>query len=88
MEEEKSVVEPVLEESWLCKDLESQAMTYAVSHLVPQHLQEVRQRKEELIVTTMAAGTFARETERVKKLAIAAVMAAEQQLGYERMALR
>lgn len=171
--EEKSVVEPVIG-AWLQKDLESQTTTYAIAHLVPQHLQEVRQRKEELIAKTMAAvkdrlakeinywdhraedlklqeeagkpnakinsakaqqraddlesrlqkrleeleqerrlsplppvviggalvvpigllqrlqgkrradtGTFARETERVEQLAMAAVMATECQLGYE-----
>ena len=54
-DEEKSVVSAVLEESWLRQDLESQATSYAISQLVPQHLQEVRQRKEELIAKTMAA---------------------------------
>jgi len=54
-DEEKSAVEAVLEESWLRQDLESQATSYAISQLVPQHLQEVRQRKEELIAKTMAA---------------------------------
>jgi hypothetical protein len=36
-------------------DLESQATTYAITHLVPQHLQEVRERKEELIDKTIRA---------------------------------
>lgn len=36
-------------------DLEAQATTYAITHLVPQHLQEVRQRKEELINKTIRA---------------------------------
>jgi len=40
----------------LCgSNLESQATTYAITHLVPQHLQEVRQRKEELIEKTVRA---------------------------------
>ncbi|MBF1999097.1 MAG: DUF3883 domain-containing protein, partial [Synechococcales cyanobacterium M58_A2018_015] len=40
----------------LCgSDLESQATTYAITHLVPQHLQEVRQRKEELLDKTVRA---------------------------------
>lgn len=173
-EDEKLVVESILEESWLQKDLELQATSYAIAHLVPQHLQEVRQRKEELSTKTTvavkdrltkeinywdhraedlklqeaagkpnakinsrlarqraddlearlqkrleeleqerrlsplppvviggalvipvgllqklqgkresAAGTFARETERVEKAAMVAVMAVEQQLGYE-----
>ncbi|OWY65330.1 RNA helicase [cyanobacterium TDX16] len=54
-DEEKSAVEAVLEESWLRQDLEAQATSYAISQLVGQHLQEVRQRKEELIAKTMAA---------------------------------
>lgn len=54
-DEEKPVVEAVLEESWLRQDLESQATSYAISQLVPQHLQEVTQRKEELIAKTMVA---------------------------------
>ena len=36
-------------------DLESQAMEHAAIHLVPQHLDEVRHRKEELIDKTKAA---------------------------------
>ncbi|MDW8200637.1 MAG: helicase-related protein, partial [Cyanobacteriota bacterium SKYGB_h_bin112] len=36
-------------------DLESQATTYAITNLVPQHLQEVRERKAELIDKTMRA---------------------------------
>ncbi|QZZ22059.1 DUF3883 domain-containing protein [Leptothermofonsia sichuanensis E412] len=40
----------------LCgSNLESQATTYAITHLVPQHLQEVRERKEELIDKTIRA---------------------------------
>lgn len=55
LEEETSLVAPLLEESWLQNDLESQANSYAIAHLVPKHLQEVRQRKEELTAKTMAA---------------------------------
>jgi len=36
-------------------NLEDQATTYAVTHLVPQHLQEVRERKEALIDKTVRA---------------------------------
>ncbi|GAP99080.1 helicase-related protein [Leptolyngbya sp. NIES-2104] len=52
---EKAAIASVLAESWLKKDLESQATSYAIAHLVPQHLQEVRQRKEELIDKTIVA---------------------------------
>ena len=54
-EEEKLRVASTLAESWLRKDLESQATSYAIAHLVPHHLQEVRQSKEELIDKTLAA---------------------------------
>ncbi|MDJ1180771.1 helicase-related protein [Roseofilum sp. BLCC_M91] len=36
-------------------DLEAQATTYAITQLVPQHLQEVREHKEELIEKTVRA---------------------------------
>jgi len=54
-EEEKTLVEPILEEPWLQKDLEAQAASYASAQLVSQHLSEVRQRKEELVTRTMMA---------------------------------
>ena len=54
-EDERSLVEPVLEKSWLRADIESQAIEYAIAHIVPQHLQEVKQNKEELIDKTLAA---------------------------------
>ncbi|MGF2035408.1 MAG: helicase-related protein [Nostoc sp. CmiVER01] len=54
-DEEKGIVETVLEESWLREDLEAKAKSYAIAHLVPQHLQELKQRKEELIAKTMTA---------------------------------
>jgi SNF2 family DNA or RNA helicase len=40
---------------WVQSSLESQALEYAAIHLVPGHLSEVRQRKEELISKTLAA---------------------------------
>ena len=54
-DEEKGFLEKVLEESWLREDLEAKAKSYAIAHLVPQHLQELKQRKEELIAKTMTA---------------------------------
>lgn len=41
-------------ESWL-NNIESLVMDYAVQHLVPRHLQEVKSRKEKLVDKTMAA---------------------------------
>jgi hypothetical protein len=40
---------------WIRRNLESQALEYAAIHLVPEHLREVRRRKEELITKTLAA---------------------------------
>ncbi|MGH7496854.1 MAG: protein NO VEIN domain-containing protein, partial [bacterium] len=54
-EEERLVVAPALEANWLRHDLEAQIIAYAAEHLVPQHLQAVKTRKEELVRKTMAA---------------------------------
>ena len=40
---------------WLRHDLETRAMEHAAIHLVPQHLDELRHRKEEMIDKTKAA---------------------------------
>jgi superfamily II DNA or RNA helicase len=40
---------------WLRADLEATALEHAAIHLVPEHLQELRRRKEELIDKTRAA---------------------------------
>ena len=54
--EETPLVSPVLEgEGWLKTDLESSVISHAVATLVPQHLSEVRSRREDLILRTMAA---------------------------------
>ncbi|MEB3219824.1 MAG: helicase-related protein [Nostocales cyanobacterium 94392] len=54
-DEEKTFVEAILENSWQHNDLEIQAKTYAIKNLVPQHLQEIKQRKEELTIKTIVA---------------------------------
>ncbi len=41
--------------SWISADLEKKAQTHAIAHVVPEHLQEVRNRKLELIAKTEAA---------------------------------
>ncbi len=48
-EDEKPLVEPVLAHLPLRQDLEVKAIGYAIAHLVPNHFQEVRTRKEEQI---------------------------------------
>ena len=54
-ETEKPWVESALNDLGLREDIESKAISYAIAHLVPQHLQEVRERKEELIEKTVRA---------------------------------
>lgn len=41
--------------AWLTRELEHQAQGYAVANVVPEHLQEVRERKLDLIAKTEAA---------------------------------
>jgi len=54
-DEEKAVVANELRAGWLHGDLESQVTAYAASQLIPQHLNEVKVRKEELVKKTIAA---------------------------------
>jgi len=54
-DEERTLIGPELEQAWLQGDLESQASSYAISHLVPRHFKEVKDRKEELVTKTIAA---------------------------------
>jgi len=53
--EEKPIIAPSLEPDWLKKDLESRVLEHAVQSLVPEHFNEVKTRKEELVEKTMAA---------------------------------
>ena len=48
-------VESLLEAYWLSEDLESEVKDYAVEHLVPVHLNEVKTHKEDLVYKTMKA---------------------------------
>ncbi|NLG86312.1 MAG: DUF3883 domain-containing protein, partial [Firmicutes bacterium] len=52
---ERHLVQPLLEENWLGQNLEAQATSYAICHLVPSHLSAVKSQREELILKTMAA---------------------------------
>ena len=54
-EEERSLIAPSLNQGWLHEDLESRATSYAITHLVPRHFKEVKDRNEELTVKTIAA---------------------------------
>src|SRR5579884_644453 len=53
--EETQVIERLQPPEWMRGDLEGRAMEHAAIHLVPQHLDELRRRKEELIDKTKAA---------------------------------
>jgi superfamily II DNA or RNA helicase len=44
--EETSLTDPVLQEGWLKGDLEGQALSKAVMVLVPEHLKEIKDRRE------------------------------------------
>ena len=54
-DEEKTLLEWLLEHEWLRSDLESAAVEHAVTRIVPRHLEDVRGRREEIIAKTMAA---------------------------------
>lgn len=54
-DDEKPLVAPITDQSWLKQDLESKVMAYAVANLVPMHFDELRRRKEELVQRTMIA---------------------------------
>jgi hypothetical protein len=47
--EEWARIEPYLDATWLREGLEASAVTHAVEHLVPTHLREVRDRREEWV---------------------------------------
>ncbi|TRZ51737.1 DUF3883 domain-containing protein [bacterium] len=54
-EELRRLVEPALQSEWLRGDLESQVRAHAIQVLVPEHLGEVKARREEMVERTRAA---------------------------------
>lgn len=54
-EKQQHLVESVLQAAWLKGDLEAQIREYAATSLVAVHLQEVRERREEMVARTKAA---------------------------------
>jgi SNF2 family DNA or RNA helicase len=52
---EMALMPQIEEPSWLRHDIESRALDYAVTNLVPSHLHEVKSRKEELVDKSIAA---------------------------------
>lgn len=51
----RSLIDPILNESWLKNDLESLAKAYAIQHLVPRLFDETRRQREDTIARTLAA---------------------------------
>lgn len=54
-EAEVTLLKTLEEPAWLRKEIEDRAMNYAAVNLVPEHLREVKSRKEALADKTMAA---------------------------------
>jgi hypothetical protein len=54
-DEDRGRLSDVLGASWLTDDLETRAISHAVSQLVPEHLTDVRSRREELVDKTKQA---------------------------------
>ncbi len=54
-EEELPALQQLLREPWLNQQLETQAISYAISQLLPRHIMEVRDHRTELIDRTRAA---------------------------------
>jgi SNF2 family DNA or RNA helicase len=54
-EAERPLIAKILDDPWLHEDIEALAVGHAIAHLVPQHLDEVRKRREELVEKTKAA---------------------------------
>ena len=53
-DEERDAVAETITGQWLSADLESMSLGYAVEHLVREHLDEVKKRREELAVVVEA----------------------------------
>jgi superfamily II DNA or RNA helicase len=54
-EQEQEILRNLTHPAWTAADIESRVMEHAIAHLVPGHLDEVKQRKEEFINKTLAA---------------------------------
>jgi superfamily II DNA or RNA helicase len=54
-EDEAQLIQQLPFPDWMRDDLEARAMEHAAIHLVPEHLDELRRRKEELLDKTKAA---------------------------------
>jgi len=50
-----ALIQDILAAPWIAKNLEHTALAYAGSHLVPEHFDEVRSRREKFVDKTLAA---------------------------------
>lgn len=50
-----SLIEDILNASWITQNLEQQALSHASTHLVPEHFDEVRLRREKQVDKTLTA---------------------------------
>ncbi len=53
--EEQPLVQELLHQDWLARNMEKPALAHAVQTLVPEHLNEVRQRRQRMADATLAA---------------------------------
>jgi SNF2 family DNA or RNA helicase len=54
-EKDRALIQPLLNAQWLKESLEKKVMDYAVEHIVPEHIDEVRKQKEIMVSRTIAA---------------------------------
>jgi superfamily II DNA or RNA helicase len=52
---DKALIEDLLGEAWLTQNLEQLALNYASTHLVPEHFEEVKTRREQRVDKTLRA---------------------------------
>lgn len=53
--QDMALIDDVLSAPWITQNLEQQALTHASAHLVPEHFDEVRARREKSVDKTLAA---------------------------------
>lgn len=54
-QEHRDRIKTILEDPWLASSCEQKALEYAATHMVPEHYQEIKKRREESVDKTLAA---------------------------------
>ena len=54
-DEDVELIQPILNATWITKNLEQNALAYASENLVPEHFEEVRSRREKMVHKTLGA---------------------------------